>query len=70
MKEIKKMFRMTLLGCFLRGGLTDLKMTDIVRTSFGVVAQLVRVSACHAEGRGFEPRPLRQDSNLMLFCAT
>ncbi|CAK0779667.1 hypothetical protein CCP4SC76_7010007 [Gammaproteobacteria bacterium] len=26
----------------------------------GVVVQLVRISACHAEGRGFEPRPLRQ----------
>ena len=23
------------------------------------VVQLVRISACHAEGRGFEPRPLR-----------
>ena len=31
-------------------------------TSFkdAVVAQLVRVSACHAEGRGFESRPPRQ----------
>jgi hypothetical protein len=29
-----------------------------------VVAQLVRVSACHAEGRGFEPRPPRQVSKL------
>jgi hypothetical protein len=28
-------------------------------TSFGVVAQLVRVLACHARGRGFEPRSLR-----------
>ena len=25
----------------------------------GVVVQLVRISACHAEGRGFESRPLR-----------
>ena len=25
----------------------------------GAVAQLVRVSACHAEGRGFESRLLR-----------
>jgi hypothetical protein len=24
-----------------------------------VVVQLVRISACHAEGRGFESRPLR-----------
>src|SRR5581483_3043369 len=27
---------------------------------FGGVAQLVRASACHAEGRGFEPRRSRQ----------
>ena len=26
----------------------------------GVVVQLVRISACHAEGRGFESRPFRQ----------
>ena len=28
----------------------------------GVVVQLVRIPACHAGGRGFEPRPLRQNS--------
>lgn len=28
--------------------------------ALGVVAQLVRASACHAEGRGFEPRQSRQ----------
>src|SRR5580658_6870304 len=33
------------------------KMT--VPFQFGVVAQLVRASACHAEGRGFESRPSR-----------
>ena len=27
--------------------------------NFGAVVQLVRISACHAGGRGFESRPLR-----------
>ncbi len=30
------------------------------RLKNGVVDQLVRSSACHAEGRGFEPRPYRK----------
>ena len=46
----------------------DLKSPDESRagsspapgTKYGVVVQLVRISACHAEGRGFESRPLRQ----------
>jgi hypothetical protein len=32
----------------------------VVTQQFGAVVQLVRISACHAEGRGFESRPLRQ----------
>ena len=30
-----------------------------MHNALGVVAQLVRASACHAEGRGFEPRQSR-----------
>ena len=30
-------------------------------TNFGAVVQLVRILACHARGRGFEPRPHRQN---------
>lgn len=42
---------------------------------FGVVAQLVRASACHAEGRGFEPLQSRQLNkkhvrNDVFFCLT
>ena len=41
----------------------------------GGVAQLVRASACHAEGRGFEPHRLRFALYFLLsknrgFCAT
>src|SRR5689334_473815 len=32
----------------------------------GVVVQLVRIPACHAGGRGFESRPLRQGFYCLL----
>ena len=31
----------------------------LIEVTSAAVVQLVRISACHAEGRGFEPRPLR-----------
>ena len=45
----------------------------LIRQIFcAVVAQLVRVPACHAGGRGFEPRPPRQNLNraqwVRFFC--
>ena len=34
--------------------------SPVVPTKFGPVVQLVRMPACHAGGRGFEPHPDRQ----------
>ena len=34
--------------------------SPIVPTTYGPVVQLVRMPACHAGGRGFEPHPDRQ----------
>ena len=33
------------------------------------VVQLVRISACHAEGRGFESRPLRHLNSIIVCVA-
>ena len=38
---------------------------SLLTSSFGGVVQLVRIHACHAWGREFEPRPHRQDTNLV-----
>tara|TARA_R110002072_G_scaffold74991_1_gene177155 strand:+ start:120 stop:497 length:378 start_codon:yes stop_codon:yes gene_type:complete len=40
-------------------GLTAPPLSNTKQPSCGGVAQLVRASACHAEGRGFEPRHSR-----------
>ena len=34
---------------------------------FGVVVQLVRTLACHARGRGFEPRRPRHEKNQPIY---
>ena len=36
------------------------------KTTPGLVVQLVRISACHAEGRGFESRPHRKEAQRKL----
>ena len=36
-------------------------------TNNGAVVQLVRILACHARGRGFEPRPHRKEENQKWF---
>ena len=39
-----------------------IKLEIVVKSYRAVVVQLVRIPACHAGGRGFESRPLRQSS--------
>ena len=39
-------------------------------TKFGLVAQLVSAHACHAWGRGFESRPVRQTCSVRLSVRT
>lgn len=47
----------------LRPGVAGIKYWyNFASPNFGVVVQLVRISACHAEGRGFESRPHRTNS--------
>ena len=38
--------------------------SPVVPTIFGPVVQLVRMPACHAGGRGFEPHPDRQYASV------
>ena len=40
-------------------------LSDVCERTGGAVVQLVRIPACHAGGRGFEPRPFRHLLKIM-----
>ena len=68
--DFKILSLLSLLAVFrLTGAGVSLIPTLVEHVCFarGGVAQLVRASACHAEGRGFEPRLSRQFSRNLPF---